>query len=79
MVDGRKEKGMLMVTELARGSTWELTQEPVGDSEDRLYLRLHTEYGTINVTTFTHSDCNAWVLLEIHRQYMKKEGCDDGQ
>ena len=53
---------------LASGSGWTLTHETFPHAPDRLYLRLHTPYGTIEITP-TSAGVLDNLMLRIEAEY----------
>ena len=57
-----------MNKELAAGTSWTLTHETFPNGPDRLYLRLHSDYGTIEITP-TSAGVLDNLMLRIEAEY----------
>jgi len=55
---------------LAQGTRWELSHETFPHAPDRLYLRLISEYGTVEITPTTGGVLDN-LMLKIEQEYNK--------
>lgn len=54
---------------LAKGTGWEMTHETFEKTLDRTYLRLHSEYGIVEIMAFDGTMLDA--LEKVEREYNK--------